>query len=267
LVERFLVARDQAAFAELVHRHSSVVLGVCRRVLRDAHDIDDVFQATFLVFVRDAKRIRKRKSLASWLYGIAYRLSLRVAREKQQRRETVLVDETVVVDDIFQRMVNRHDQQLVDIELNALPERYRQPLVLRYLSGKLPSEIASELGITIGAVDGLLKRGKNELHARLLQRGVNLGVALIALQITQQAVQAAGADALVQTTIQAGLNWNSGSGTLAPDLVSERAVELAGKEIIVMSTATKTTIAIGNDRWGNCIGTRRNRAVQCTLWR
>ena len=65
LVERFVTVRDQAAFAELVRRHSSVVMGVCRRVLHDPNDIDDVFQATFLVLVRNAGRIRNRSSLAS----------------------------------------------------------------------------------------------------------------------------------------------------------------------------------------------------------
>ena len=245
LVERFVVARDQAAFTELVRRHSAVVLGVCRRVLRDTHDIDDVFQATFLVFVRDADRVRKRQSLASWLYGVAYRISLRVARKKQRRRETTLVDENVIDDDTLGRLTDRHDQQLVDIELNALPERYRQPLVLRYLSGHSTDEIATELGTTVGAVEGLLKRGKDELRRRLLQRGITLGVALAAIQTTQQAVQAAATESLIDTTIQAGLAWNAGPDTPTSDVISDHAVELAAKEIIAMTTTTKTALAVG----------------------
>lgn len=172
LVERFVVARDHEAFAELVRRHSPVVLGVCRRVLNDTQEIEDVFQATFLVFVRDAARVHKRKSLASWLYGVAYRLALRVARQKRRRRESVLVDDVLVDDNTPVKLADRHDQQIVDIELTALPERYRQPLVLRYLAGKPPSEVASELGMMIGTVEGLLKRGKDELRTRLLRRGI-----------------------------------------------------------------------------------------------
>ena len=245
LVERFIVARDQAAFALLVHRHGSVVLGVCRRVLRDANDIDDVFQATFLVLVRDAKRVRKRTSLASWLYGVAYRLALRVARTKQRRRETILMDDTFIDDDTLGKLASRHEQKLLDDELNALPERYRQPLVLRYLAEKFPNEIANELGTTVGAVEGLLKRGKDELRRRLLQRGVSLGAALIAVQYTQQAVQAASTGPLIEATIQAGLAWNLRSNTPSIDLVSDRAVEIAGKEIIAMTATTKTTLVAG----------------------
>lgn len=254
LIERFVVAHDQTAFAELVRRHSSVVLGVCRRVLHDPHEIEDVFQATFLVLVRDASHVRKRQSLASWLYGVAYRISLRVARNKLRRRETMLVDETLIVDDTLGKMTDRHDQQLVDIELNALPERYRQPLVMKYLSGRSVDQIATELGTTVGSVEGLLKRGKDELRRRLLQRGITLGTALAAIQITQQVAQASAADSMIELAIQAGLAWNGQPHISPPSVVSDRAVELAAKEMIAMTTTTKTAIAVGLTVGGLVIG-------------
>jgi RNA polymerase sigma factor (sigma-70 family) len=251
LVKRFIVARDQAAITELVHRHGPVVLGVCRRVLQDRNDIDDAFQATFLVFVRDVKRLRKRTSLASWLYGVAYRLSQRIVRTKRQRRETVLTDTFLVDDNTFEKMADRHDQRLLDDELNSLPERYRQPLVLRYLTGKSTDEVASELGTTVGAVEGLLKRGKNELRRRLLgrgvtlvRRGITLGAVLTSVEASQHAVDAATIGPLIDSTIHASLAWKPGSTTPTIDPISARAVELAGKEIIAMAT-TKSTIAVG----------------------
>lgn len=256
LVERFLTARDQPAFAELVRRHSGIVLGVCRRALVDANDIDDAFQATFLVLVRDMAKIRKRASLASWLYGVAYRLSLGVARSKQLRRETGLVDQTTKETDLFESLAGQHDRQSLDDELNGLPERYRQVLVLRYLVGKSTSEIASELKTTVGSVEGLLKRGKDELGSRLLKRGVSLGAALIAIQTAQQAVNASVSHLLIDHTIQAGLGWNIMSNTAPDDLVSSRVAELATKEIIAMTATatTKTTMTLGLAIGGLLVG-------------
>src|SRR5688572_14668964 len=76
LLERFAGRREEAAFTALVQRHGPLVLSVCRRVLGNAEDVDDAFQATFLVLVRKADSIRKRGSVASWLYGVAYRVAL-----------------------------------------------------------------------------------------------------------------------------------------------------------------------------------------------
>src|SRR5215212_11023403 len=72
LLARYRTHRDQDAFGSLVRRHGPMVLGVCRRVLGDFHAADDAFQATFLVLVHRAGSVRKRDSVASWLYGVAY---------------------------------------------------------------------------------------------------------------------------------------------------------------------------------------------------
>src|SRR5438445_8319137 len=72
LLARFLREREEEVFTLLVQRHASMVWTVAHRVLHDAHDAEDVFQATFFVLARKAGSICRRPALAGWLYQVAY---------------------------------------------------------------------------------------------------------------------------------------------------------------------------------------------------
>src|SRR3954451_2510114 len=87
LLDRFTCRRDEAAFEALMERHGPMVLGVCRQFLRDPNDVDDAFQATFLVLVRKAGSLRQQELLGNWLYGVACRVALR-ARSLRSRCPT-----------------------------------------------------------------------------------------------------------------------------------------------------------------------------------
>jgi len=75
LLERFAAGGEAAelAFAALVERHGAVVLQTCRSLLRDEHEAEDAFQATFLVLVRKSGSLWVRDSLSPWLHQVAYR--------------------------------------------------------------------------------------------------------------------------------------------------------------------------------------------------
>src|SRR5262249_12115039 len=77
LLTRFAVRREEVAFEALVKRHGPLVLGVCRRLLRDWHDAEDAFQATFLVLARKAATVGKTGAVAAWLHQVAYRVALK----------------------------------------------------------------------------------------------------------------------------------------------------------------------------------------------
>src|SRR5438128_6196625 len=86
LLEDYLSRQDEAALAALVQRHAPMVWGVCRRVLRNHHDAEDAFQATFLVLVRKAAAIASRELLANWLYGVAHQTALKARATLAKRK-------------------------------------------------------------------------------------------------------------------------------------------------------------------------------------
>src|SRR5262249_36114728 len=86
LLARFVAGRDGAAFAELVRRHGPMVVGLCRRVLRQEQDAEDAFQATFLTLARKAHTVSQGAALGGWLYAVAWRQAARARARAASRR-------------------------------------------------------------------------------------------------------------------------------------------------------------------------------------
>jgi RNA polymerase sigma factor (sigma-70 family) len=202
LLERFLAGHDDAAFEALMHRHGPMVLGVCRRVLHQEQDAEDAFQATFLVLVRKGASVVTRESVGSWLYGVAYRTSLKAReatsrrreKEKQMARPEALSDP----DDPWSEL-----RPLLDQELSLLPDKYREPLVLCDLEGHTQKEAARRLGWPEGTVSGRLARARLLLARRLARRGLTLSGGVLALALTRNAAAAAVPAPLAGSTLKA----------------------------------------------------------------
>jgi RNA polymerase sigma factor (sigma-70 family) len=210
LLERFATGQEETAFAELVQRHGPMVQGVCRRVLRDVHDAEDAFQATFLVLVRKAGSLQERGSVAGWLYTVAYRLALKAKanawrNQLRERKLDALPAAEAPADSIWWEL-----RPILDEELLRLPEKYRVPIVLCYLEGKTTAEAAHHLGCPLGTVSSRLARARDRLRARLARRGLGLSSGLFVTALTQQGTSAAPPSTLVQTALQAALSFVPG---------------------------------------------------------
>ena len=129
LLARWADGTDPTALEQFVRRHGGMVLGVCRRALGDSPDVDDAFQATFLVFVRRARALARPAQAAGWLHGVALRVAskARAARARRHQREVAIVD-PVAPDPPEDTTELR---RTLDEELDRLPEKYRLVILLR----------------------------------------------------------------------------------------------------------------------------------------
>jgi RNA polymerase sigma factor (sigma-70 family) len=189
LLALFVRDRDQFAFAELVRRHSALVLGVAQRVTGHRQDAEDVFQAVFLVLAQKAGRIQKPALLGNWLHGVALRVGQKARRTASRRR----VRETAVCNMPEQATpppsIAEDLGPVLDEELAALPAWYRDAVILCDLRGVSRSEAAAALGVPEGTLSSRLAAGRKKLATRLRRRGVTLSV--VAIPGTLSAAQAA----------------------------------------------------------------------------
>jgi RNA polymerase sigma factor (sigma-70 family) len=215
LLERFRVCGEETAFALLVQRHGPMVLGVCRRLLGDAHAAEDAFQATFLVLVRKAGSIRKQSSVASWLYGVARRVAfkarMRAARSQFLERQSLAMRHSPECD----QGTVQELRIAVDEELEHLPEKYRAALVLCGLEGKTHDQAARELGCPRRSLSSRLARARELLRTRLTRRGFTVSTVLLAAVLSDKATAAVPAILTIATVRAAMLKTAAVSANVA----------------------------------------------------
>jgi RNA polymerase sigma factor (sigma-70 family) len=224
-LDRYLVERDETAFETLVERHGPMVLSLCRRYLRDPRDVEDAFQATFLILVRKGPGLRDASSLSSWLYGVAYRVAMRSRSNLLKRRAREIQTDAIL--QAPARPTNPPDDALetLDAELSRLPEKYRAPLILCYLEGRTHDQAAAELGWPVGTVRSRMAKARAILARRLSRRGLDAPASLALLR--PDPVVGALPPSLVQATLGASLTSTSwpatalAQGVLATMMISQ----------------------------------------------
>jgi RNA polymerase sigma factor (sigma-70 family) len=221
LLRAFLRDSDEWAFAALLRRHGPMVLRVCRRVLGNDHDAEDALQATFLVLARQADSIRKRKSLASWFHGVAYRMASHAKRAAARRHKHESQARPTQPADPARSAAWQELQLLLDEEIGSLPETLRGPFVLCCLQNQTCAVAARQLGLEEGTVWNRLGRARRLLQKRLTRRGVTLPAGLLAALLGQNLAESALPAPLVVSTAQAAAQMVAGQA-LAPGLVSAK---------------------------------------------
>jgi RNA polymerase sigma factor (sigma-70 family) len=191
LLQRFVSARDSAAFELLVRRHADAVWAAGLRVVGNEADADDVFQAAFLALARKAGSVRE-SCVGGWLHRVAVNAALKL---KSGRTPTVREGVDLEAHPVADAPGSPEQDELAAVvhqELARLPERYRLPVVLCDLEGQTHAEAAKALGWPVGSVSGRLSRARDILRDRLTRRGLAAPAAvLVAASAPASAINAA----------------------------------------------------------------------------
>jgi RNA polymerase sigma factor (sigma-70 family) len=241
LLASFIAQKDEAAFEALVRRHGPMVFGVCRRLLRNHHDAEDAFQATFLVLARKASSVWPREKVANWLHGVALRTAMKARSLTAKRRRREKQGKEMPEPEAAQQGQWRDVQPLLDQELNGLPANYRLPILLCDLEGKTIKEASRQLGWPQGTVAGRLTRGRKLLAKRLASRGVILSAGSLAAVVTQNATTAGVPSSVVISTVKAASVLVAGQTTAAGMVPAKVAALMEG--VIKSMMLTKLTKA------------------------
>jgi RNA polymerase sigma factor (sigma-70 family) len=242
LLEHFLGQRDDASFEALLRRHGPMVLGVCRRVLRNEADAADAFQATFLVLVRKAGSIVPRGMVGNWLYGVAHNTARKAkamnSKRRAREREAGTRPRPEPPAEDWQKL-----QAVLDDELSRLPEKYRAPIVLCELEGKPIKEAARQLGWAQGTLAGRLSRGRNLLAKRVARHGMTLSGGAVAA-LAGGTASAGVPGPLVDSTVHAAAAFAAGQAAVAGAVPAQVAALTEGVLKSMLLTKMKIATAV-----------------------
>jgi RNA polymerase sigma factor (sigma-70 family) len=230
LLRQFLARSDwsaEAAFAVLIERHGPVVHRVCLDIVRDSDEAQDAAQAVFLVLARKAGSIQKPGSLGPWLHGVALRVARHVRgttvrRMEAERRKAELIYRNRRQESGPEPM----DHTDLHVEIDRLPQKYRQPIIQCYMIGQTQAQAAETLGWPLGTVQIRLHRGRERLRARLTRGGAGIvGLTSTELVKSLAAPSAAPGREWTATTARSAVRFAAGRGTAG--LVTPMVLEVA----------------------------------------
>ncbi len=227
LLKDFLETMGDAPFEELVRRHGAMVLGVCLRATRNPKDAEDAAQAAFLTLVEKAGSLVSRSSIGGWLHHVARHISLRL-RESEVLRKTLemkaqeMTNETLPENDRSLEM-----RELIDAELDTMPEKYRLPMILHYFEERSFEETGRILGLSPGAVTMRVDRGREKLRQKLVRRGVTVSASALGAILSENTSASVGISNMFHASVvKASVAFASGK-IVAANIVSSQVVMLA----------------------------------------
>ncbi len=208
----------------MVARHGPMVLAVCRGILRDPHDAEDAFQATFLILARKAGSAWAEGQLGGWLHKVAYRIAVRARADAARRRALERRAAEVAAVEYTRDALEDDLRPALHEEVARLPAKLRLPVVLCYLEGLTHAQAAVALRCGEATLRRRLAGARERLRLRLARRGFEPSAAALGGALAKEAGTAVPplcAEAIVRAAIRVA------AGEAAAAVVGTRVAHLA----------------------------------------
>ncbi len=264
LLERFVTGSPHAAelaFAALVERHGPMVLRTCRGALRDPHEAEDAFQATFLVLARRAASIRKADTTGCWLHGVALRVA-RHARASAARRSAHERRKAARSPAAYVETETGADElgRAIHEELQRLPGRLREAAVLVLVQGCGHDEAALRLGRPLATIRSRLAAARARLRDRLTRRGLAPAAGALGTALAAEASGAGVPARLAREAVRLGMGFAAGAmaGEVPAGVAALTRGVLTAMTIQKLKAMAAASVALGligaSLGWGQAVG-------------
>ena len=174
-----IVARDEAALAQLYDRYRVILFGLLMRILNNREEAEDVLQEVFLQVWRKAQDFDENRGRPfTWLVTLARSRGIDRLRTLAARERVAEAGAREAVEEFSDAATDAFKSEqrgLVNKALDQLPDEQKRPLMLAYFDGLTQSEIATRLGAPLGTVKTRMRTGLMSLREQLAGKGESFG--------------------------------------------------------------------------------------------
>lgn len=177
---RGLKSGDREAFRALVDRYHVRVIRICVGFVHVDADAEDIAQEVFIEVFRSVEKFREESGLMTWIYRIAVNKSLNFMRSRARDRiisffsgsdaenETRVPETPAGADSCPEEVIYRQDRsQALSRALESLPKKQKTAFIMNKYEDLSYKEVAEIMNISVGSVESLLFRAKQNLQRKL----------------------------------------------------------------------------------------------------
>jgi RNA polymerase sigma-70 factor (ECF subfamily) len=179
LADEILVSKtlqgDKNAFCELIRRYEKQIYSLAYRLTNNLEDAQDLAQEAFSRIYLVLEKYDPGRPFFPWMYKVANNVIYSHLRNQKNKSQEISLDKVIDFSPLIpdrdthpeEYSTSRETQRLVQQAVAELPEKYRVPLVLKYLEDLSYKSIGEILNLPVTTIETRLYRGKILLQKRL----------------------------------------------------------------------------------------------------